>query len=325
MAIIKNNSIGKIVVLNTQHIFGRNQYNSNTYIPDNDISNSHATIFWKDGHWFIQDHSKLGTLVNGKYITHTTYKLSNGDSIQYGRNETTKWVFIDNDIPNGYLISVINKNEIITLPNYTNQNDNTHEIIFYCTKNKKWKFEKNGDLIDLTPREIIEFNNKKWIFVQNDNVNEILDYGSIINQAYFLFILSDNEENVQVKIISDKLNLDLGDHQYSKLLLTLARKRLADAELEYVYNDQGWTNNNDLANELTKNGSEEIDYSFLNLQILKLRKQLIQLEPYGYLFSNIIERKNTEIRFAHPYFKIQKENQCIGEIYTIKTRTDTEQ
>ncbi|MDY8136450.1 FHA domain-containing protein [Aquimarina sp. 2201CG5-10] len=321
MAIIKNNSLGKSVVLNAQHVFGRNKYNACTYIPDDDVSNSHATIFWKNGYWYVQDHSRNGTLVNGKQLIHNTIKLSKGDILQYGKNKTTKWEFIDCDMPSGYLISLSDQNKILTLPSsIDNIKNKTPEVTFYCTENKKWKAEKEGKVIDLVHGVKLHFNDEEWMFVENTNIDETTDFGQIVSQSYFLFILSGDEERIQVKIITNELEIDLGERVHNYLLLSLARKRLIDADLNYVFNDQGWIDIDELAIDLSKEFAKEIDDYYLNVQIHRLRKYLNELIPYGYLFSNVIERKKKEIRFAHPYFKIQKEGKCIGEIYTSNTK-----
>ena len=65
MATIKNKLTGETIILNAQNTFGRNQKNAITHIPDADVSQSHAIIFWKNAEWQLQDYSRNGTLVNG--------------------------------------------------------------------------------------------------------------------------------------------------------------------------------------------------------------------------------------------------------------------
>ncbi|OED39574.1 hypothetical protein AB832_03960 [Flavobacteriaceae bacterium (ex Bugula neritina AB1)] len=326
MAIIRNNILEKSVVLKTQHVFGRNKHNACTFIPDKDVSNSHATIFWKNGCWYIQDHSRNGTLINGKQLIHQVTKLRKGDTLQYGKNQTTKWEFVDTDMPTGYLISLKDKDKILSLPTAMDfMKGSATEITFFCTKDLQWKVEKEGKVIDLVHGLKLHFNNEEWMFIENTNIDETLDYGHIINQSYFQFTLSADEERIQVKIITNELELDLGERVHNYLLLALARKRLIDSDLEYVFNDQGWIDIDVLASDMSKEFNKEIDDYYLNVQIHRLRKQLNGLLPYGYLFSNIVERRKKEIRFAHPYFKIQKEGKNIGGIYAINTKLKVEQ
>lgn len=318
MAVLKNNTLGDIVVLNTHHVFGRNQFTANTHIQENDVSKSHATIFWKCGIWYIKDHSRNGTLINGKYITHTTVKLSKGDTVQYGRSNTTKWEMVDDDTPSCYLKSLTYENKILSLSSCLELcNEEDLEITFYCTQDMKWKAEKGGKTIELFQGITLEFNNEEWMFIENSSLDETIDYRQIIDRAYFVFTLSADEENSHIKIVMNELELDLGTRVHNYLLLTLARQRLSDANLGYVFDDQGWVSLTDLTIDLTKEFGKEIDIYYVNLQIHRLRKFLIKLEPYGYLFSNVIERKNGKIRFVHRYFKIIKEGQAIGEILSV--------
>ncbi len=326
MAIVRNNVLGKSVVLKTPHVFGRNKHNACTFIPDNDVSNSHATIFWKSGCWYIQDHSKNGTLINGKQLIHKITKLRKGDTLQYGKNQTTKWEFIDIGTPTGYFISLNDKDKILSLPFAMDfMKSNCTEITFYCTKDLQWKVEKEGEVIDLVHGLKLHFNNEEWMFIENTNISEALDYGHILNQSYFQFILSADEERIQIKIMINELELDLGEYKHNYLLLALAKKRLIDADLEYIFDDQGWIDIDVLASDMSKVFNKKIDSSYLNVEIQKLRKQLNTLVPYGYLFSNIVERRGKELRFSHPYFKIQKDSECIGSIFAIKTKLKVEE
>ncbi|WP_108867521.1 FHA domain-containing protein [Aquimarina aquimarini] len=315
MAIIKNNLLGKSIMLNVQHTFGRNKYNVCTYIPDNDVSSSHATIFWKNDCWFIHDHSRNGTLINGKQVVHTTIPLNEGDTIQYGQNQTTKWKFIDSDIPTGYLQSVADKDKTLTLP-FTDDVfiSNDTEMTFYCTKERQWKAEKGGKTIDLIHGVTLYLNNEKWVFIENSKIDETLDYGFIIDQAYFLITLSADEEHIQISIIINELELNLGERVHNYLVLALVRKKIEDITLGRSDKDKGWFSIEELCANISKEFNKEVDEYALNVQVCRLRQQLVKLEPYGYLFSDIIERRSKEIRFAHPYFRIQKEEKLISEV-----------
>lgn len=314
MAVLNQIQNGDFVLLNSQHVFGRDKAVSHTYSAENDISRSHATIFWKDGAWHLRDHSRNGTQVNEKYVHRDTVKLACGDTMQFGRNKLARWEMIDDAAPASYLQSVLNEDKIITLtscpgfPNPDNQN-----MSFFYSHDHRWKLESAGEQIDLNHGTILRYNDDDWRFVENEVLDETVNYGSVAENAFFQFNLSADEERISVKIVVNELELDLGERVYHYLLLALARQRLAHDEMDYVFADQGWMSIDDLTRDMSKEFRKEIDAYYLNLQIYRLRKQLLEMEPLGYMFSNIIERRKGEIRFAYQNFKIVKEDICIGK------------
>lgn len=317
MAIIKNNRTGETVYLNTQHSFGRNRHTSNTHIPEQDISQSHALIFWKGNDWYIQDHSRNGTLVNGKYINHTTVKLSKSCKIQFGEQGSTQWEMINLSPPMSYLKSTHDQNDIIELAScYAFPDEKTPDIFIYPADGI-WKLEEKGIAHDLGHGETYHINNKEYIYIENRVLEDTMDNGYVVNNAYFQFILSSDEEHIQIKIIIQNQELDLGERVHNYILLALARKRLIDVRMGCAFGDQGWIAIDELLSDMSKEFGKELDTYYLNLKIYRLRKLLIETKPYGYLFSNIIERRHGEVRFSHRYFQILKEEECIGEVLAI--------
>ncbi len=315
MAILQNIISKEIIVLETQHIFGRNKQIAKTCVHSQDVSQSHATIFWKCGFWYLKDHSRNGTLINNKFYHQTTYKFHSKEIIQFGEKKSTQWMLIDNTPPSCYFKSLTNKNKVIPLPSVLDLlHQKKQDIHIYCAKNRQWKAEKEGKTIPLTQGVTLHFNNDEWVFIENQWIDDIIDYGHIVKEAYYQFILSADEEHITIQIISNTLVLDLGTRVHNYLLLSLARKRLSDVSNGYSENDQGWFSIEEIAYDLSKEFSKEIDAYYINLQIYRIRKHIAKIEPYGYLFANVIERKNGFIRFSHPYLKLIKENESIGEI-----------
>lgn len=315
MGTIKNNVSGETVLLYTQHLVGRNKLISNTYLNEKDISQSHALIYWKNDSWYIEDRSRNGTIVNNDYIKNNTLKLSKGSTLQFGKDKTTIWTLVNSAAPTSYLLSKANTNKIIELwSSHVLPDTDKPEVLFYYSNEGRWKAEKDGSAFNLEHSEIYNFNNEEWQFIENDVLDETIDYSDIFTKAYFTFTLSADEEHINVKIQTGEKNWDLGERVHNYLLLALARKRLTDANKGYVFIDQGWISLEELMSDLEREFSKEIDAYYVNIQIHRLRKQLSEIEPYGKMFTNSIERRNGEIRFAHPSFQIIKEEQCIGEV-----------
>lgn len=304
MAIIENVLTKKTIYLNSQHIFGRSPHSS-TQLEARDVSKSHATLYWQGGLWHIKDHSRNGTVINGSFLHNSVARLSKGQVVQFGKENSTQWKVVDVAPPLNYLVPLNGKNDIIPLESYyTLPNEENPEISFFCTPDRQWKAERAGETIELEHNQVFEYNSESWRFVRNELVDETVDYGRIKEHAWFEFALSADQEQINIKIVVNELAMDLGERSYNYMLLALARKRLEHMEAGYDANEQGWITIDSLTHELSKEELKEVDQYNLNLRIHRLRKGLQKLKPHGSQFVNVIERRKGEIRFAHPKIKI---------------------
>jgi hypothetical protein len=314
MAQIENLETQETVILNSHHPFGRNVYACNTFVNSKDVSRSHATIYWSNNHWFIQDHSRNGTLVNKEFIRKTVTKLDIGSQLQFGSADSAVWEITDVKPPFSYLKSLTSKNRILELEScHVLPDDMRPEIVFYRSENKNWMAETQEKTFNLTKGLRFIFNDEEWEFIENQPFEETLDYGQTILNAYFKLCISRDEEDIRVLLITENNEYDLGRRSYNYLLLALVRKRLADRNMGFPQNELGWTAIIELEKDISKELGYEIDAYYINLQIYRLRKQLMELKPLGHLLTNVIERRTGEIRFAFPQFKLIKDNAFIEE------------
>jgi len=314
MAILINTFTKEEIYLNNQHTFGRNQQTSHTYIPESDISQFHAVIIWKENAWFIQDQSRNGTLVNGKFINNSSLRITLETKIQFGESKSTEWKIISCSPPNSYLKPILKENRLIELDScFAFPNEENPDIFIYPS-NDIWKLETKGTTKNLIPNQKYVINNEEYIFVENRALEDTMDMGFSIEDAYFQFILSPDEEHINLNLITKNREINLGERVHNYILLALARKRLVDRKANYSSNDQGWMEVDSLLNELSKELNKEVDIYYLNLKIHRIRKLLLDIKYYGPLFTNIIERRPQMIRLSHPYFQILKEEQTVAEI-----------
>lgn len=302
------------MLLNAWHLFGRLKGTTHTWIASEDISRVHASIAWQDGQWSLCDQSRNGTIVEGNYIQHDRTKLVVGDQIKFGKRSITHWEMVSDSPPASYLESLQDKSKVIALtanPGIPNPEDDG--VSFYYA-DCKWTMERQSIREDLQHGQVLQLQNENWRFVENEALDVTQNYVALSHSAVFKFSLSADEERIGVKIELNQLELDLGERVYHYLLLALARKRLVDVQHNYASGDQGWVATHDLIRDLSREMRREVDGYYLNVQIFRLRKQLCETEPMGYVFSNVIERRRGEIRFAAPQFKIFKEGQCIHEM-----------
>ena len=191
------------------------------------------------------------------------------------------------------------------------------DISFFYTGENKWKAEALGQVIDLkhgTPLTFELFDQTDWIFVSNQSFDTTEDLGLVASEAYFEIYLSGDEERFSVKIKGEDWEMDLGDRVHLYIVLALIRKKLEDHEAGYVQEDQGWLEMEELTQIMSREFRKEVDAYNVNLQIHRLRKQLAKMNPYGYLFTDIIERRKGVLRLAHPYFRLKKEAEVLGEV-----------
>lgn len=307
MAAIQHITTKEIILLSSQHTVGRSKSNL-MCIPEKDISKTHATIFWENNGWYLRDHSRNGTRVNGNVVHHSATKLAKGAKLQFGANVDTTWKILDNRPPSSYLKTTAGQSELLELastPLYPNEQKPI--VSFYRSKAMQWEVDNGDTTEELTDGEIYHFDGKSWLFVENEPLEDTVDNLGVINRARLDCHLSADEESVEVKLIINDLELNLGERVYNYLLLLLVRKRLQDSKEGYSANEQGWMFVEDLLQQLSKELVKEIDVYYFNIMIHRLRNHLKSLKPYGHLFSNIIERKRGKLRLNHSQIRILKE------------------
>lgn len=317
MGVIKSTSSEEFSLLHGQHLVGRNAPAVHTYLPGLDISKLHATLFWKNNHWHLSEHSRNGTLVNEVHHRQVTLQLKKGDILQFGEEENTKWVLLDTAPPSSYLQAVNNQNVILSLTQQTGiPTPEPIGISFFYTPDHRWRAEKAGKVIALehgTALNFSQLNQDNWTFVENEFLDETTDKGNIVRSSYFQLYLSEDEERIQIKLMSPGRSIDLGDRAHNYMLLALVRQRASDRNQGKVKDDQGWVSLESLTDEMSRETRKLIDQHAVNLQIHRLRKQLLNISPHGYLFSHLIERRRGELRFAHPYYQLIKAGEIVVE------------
>jgi len=314
MATLQNIVTKEIIYLNTQHSFGRNKHICNTPLSEKDISQLHAIIQWKTNAWHLNDQSRNGTLISGKFTNNNTVKIELEDIIQFGSNEITKWKVLELNAPTSYLKSVTNNLNIIELnSSHALPNEENPDTFIYPIDDT-WVIEKNGISKKMEPNTTYLVDGEKFLFVENRIIEDTMDMGISNHNSFFRFTLSHDEEHIHISLITRNLNFDLGERIHNYILLALVRKKLSDHRAKYSEIDLGWMDVNQLLEELSKELHKEIDIYYLNLKIHRIRKLMLDIKPYGHLLTTIIERRPGQIRFSHPYFEIIKDKKSIGEI-----------
>ena len=307
MAVVENKLNGEKFILHSQHTIGRDR-NNICLLDENDVSRKHAIIYWENDCWQLTDFSSNGTKVNSTYVHHTTKKLEKKDLLQFSSTKGGIWKIVNLDPPNSFLKAINSNNESIDLKiELSLHNGNNSKLTFFQNKDQKWVMDDEVEETILIHKERYLINGASYQFIENEILSETLLNTDITKNACFQLLISIDEESITSKIKINDLELDLGNRVFNHLLLHLVRVKQQD--LNSGLNDKlcGWVDMDDLYEALSKELLKEVDAYYVNTLIHRLRKNLMNLPPYGFLFANIVERKKGKLRFGLANFEIEKE------------------
>lgn len=303
MAKLLHKETKEIIILRSQHIFGRHPAGSNTILNNTESSRLHASIQWNGRDWSIQDTSQNGTFVNGRKIPNgLKNELNKNDEIHFGSLDSPCWTFINDQEPKSLLVSTdpnaktIELEGIIALPN-----EDSPQITIYQTLNQQWLYENQTGVTQLTHGSIVSIDDSSWYFVSAETLEStnFLDQTQKPTPIEAQFTVSQNEEHISLKLIWNNQKINLGERVHHYLLLILARKQLEDNQAGIKASEQGWLDKDIICEET---GLEE---THINIQIYRLRKQLMQVQPTAKTLLQIVERRRREIRLAVDTIKIK--------------------
>ena len=301
--------------LYASHSFGRLEYSVNSALMQPDISKFHAIIEWEDGQWLLSDISRNGVWLNKKRIDkYEKYPLALDDQIDFSKYNTASFQVENLNSPCDLLIPLVNKESeqvnAVELRDYTClPSENNPEVVAYYDKSKyQWMLEYNVQNNEtpvtlLNDGQRILLLNRPWVFQRNilSSPTEKLDFSShLMSDLTFIFYLSQDEESTQMKVIIEGEELDLKERSHHYLLLNLARHKAFDARSNLSATEQGWVYNEKLAQEL---GLPE---THINIQIHRIRKQMITSLANVLDITHIIERCSGRIRLGASRFQVFK-------------------
>ncbi|MFC5045134.1 FHA domain-containing protein [Aquimarina hainanensis] len=299
MATLKDNQLGKVIVLSTQHLFGRNKAVVNTFLPENDVSKSHAIIFWKGDSWYLQDQSKNGTLVDNKFIHNDIIQLKVGQKIKFTQRNDSFWKITNLNKPCSYIQNIFDASYIELDLGVLLINNDVKDCMLYINEDKKWILENDERSMIINDGDFIRFQNQHWIFHKNEDLEDTVRSKNILKNITFLFEVCPSYNEVIITVLINDYKIVLGASSSHLILLLLAKKVQEDMSLEIPSSHIGWIKTETLIDVLNESISGHIDSHFINEQLYQVRKELYEIENYGHLLGSLIEKKNARIRFNH--------------------------
>ncbi|WP_431257283.1 FHA domain-containing protein [Roseateles chitinivorans] len=276
MAVLIHSTSGRRIVLLAQHIFGRDR-SSSTVIADGEASRLHASIRWTGQGWELRDHSRNGTMLDGRRVPHHgAVALQPGQSVAFGVDAAASWRVQDLDRP-GPMLLRLDGAEAISLARSNLLPDSHAATVSIVQENDGvWQCTSEAGLCALQEGDEVDVGGHRWRFHSGvGQITEEVSTGAVspvpVTPACVArFDVSLDEEHVMLRLRYGDRDLDLGERTHHYALLTLARLRTDDAARGLAPPDQGWVYHERLGRMLG------LDAGHLNIQIFRLRRQLAQ-------------------------------------------------
>ena len=119
MATLYNEKKNEKVHLRSSHLFGRNPLKSDTLLSEREASQIHASIRWTGRLWEIADHSRNGTMLDGKRMPpNAKVALNVGQAIQFTPDANALWVVESLAPPASMLLPAQQGAAVVILENF---------------------------------------------------------------------------------------------------------------------------------------------------------------------------------------------------------------
>lgn len=313
MAILASLNSDVSFYLRDFHRFGRLAHSVDTLLNYPEVTRIHAVIEWVEPHWYIRDLSKNGIWLNGKRLDkQINSPLALNDRLSFSEINNLDYQLTSIDPPRDLLLPINGTNtHCILLERYHFLPDSQHPtaVIFYDPDRLSWCYEntETHQLVTLEDGHQITIGEQLWQFFQAEMTsqeNTLNLNPTPINDLQFIFNLSLDEEQTELKIRQHNTLIDLDVRSHHYLTVLLARNKLADIKNKFEKDVQGWVQVKKLARDLG------INECHVNIQIHRARKQFMESFNNTLSADVLIERKRGKVRFGGKCFTIVKGPNC---------------
>jgi hypothetical protein len=310
MGMLLHHETGERIVLRGNHVFGRNASRSDTLLTNRESSLLHAVIRWRDAAWTLTDCSSNGTSIDGRKLpSGTAVPLSVGQSLHFGTVSFGGWQVIDLSPPSSVLVPLDPRLEPIPLaPHNLLPDTAAPEASLYEQQRGCWVLESEDELRFVRDGDRLEIARTPYRLVLIDPVDDTYSTAGVLSSVVLIFRLSLNEEHTHLHVRCGSQAVDLGERTHHYALVTLARKRLADARTGMDPSALGWFESPRLAQML---GIEPVH---LNIQLFRARDQLMKALSMPGPLSSVIERRRGELRMGPVDFEIYRGSKFEGRL-----------
>jgi hypothetical protein len=308
MGMLLNSETGDRVLLRGNHVFGRNALRSDTVLPDPEASLLHAVLRWRDGHWFVTDHSRNGSLLDGRRLNAgEPAALALGQVLRFGPNSQAAWQVLDLSPPGSALFPIDEGRPPLPLARHNLLPDETApELSLYETEPGRWLLEQHGEAHPMRDGDALVVGGVRYRLVVANEIDDTHAVAQPGEPPRLSFRLSLDEEHTWLQVRCGPHQADLGERSHHYALVTLARQRLADARDGLDPEAQGWLASAKLARMLG------VEPTHLNIQMFRARDQLMNALPMVSALSQVIERRRGGLRLGPVGIEVFRGSQLEG-------------
>jgi hypothetical protein len=254
------------------------------------VSAQHAVLRFTAGRWGVKDlGSRNGTFVDGRRIRpgHDV-SIEKGARLAFGKLEE-QWELADDSPPCVMAVPldggdpVLFEGDLLALPS-----GDDPQMTIYPAGGGAWMAEMaDGAALPLQNGQTFDVGDRTFRFSCDVSVpaTSMLEGGAAIEvrNVALSFRVTRDEEHVELRAVCAGKTFDIGARSHNYLLLTLARKRLADAAQGVAEAARGWVDQDTLAHDPSMAPPQ------LNIDVFRIRRQFAGLGLRD--AANIVERR----------------------------------
>jgi hypothetical protein len=304
MGLFLNVTTEERVLLRANHIFGRSQERSDTCISAADVSSLHAVVRWRDAAWVIADFSRNGTLVDGDALHAGEWlALRKNQDVCFGRCPGSVWRVQDLSAPGPSLVARDPRRAPILLTRSQLLPDGeAPEAALFQNGAGEWVIDQGGEIRTLEAGDSVTISGESYRLMLSERMDETMQVAesSSTSPPHLIFDVSADEEHVRLQLKLGRELIELGERSHHYCLLTLARLRLLDAQSGSSPAGHGWCDCEELA------GMLRIELAYLNIQIHRVRQQVMASAPAAAELCNLVERRRGSLRLGEVSFEIRR-------------------
>jgi FHA domain len=288
MAKLLEESSKRSCVLLPEHLIGRGPQCALRLAEKNYVSSQHAVVRWAGNSWEALDRgSRNGTRLDGASLEPgRAYRLAKGSVLSFGHPDE-RWALSDASEPQVMALALDTGEAhfehlgMIGVPS----NENPSCTLFQDTDGA-WKLEDaDGSVHVLRDGQTFESDGQRFAFSRpsSSDLTAGVDPAANAEPPTLQFLVSSDEDFVELTLQYDKRSVALGSRGHNYLLLTLARQRLADSANNVPVGSSGWMDKEQLAEGL------RITPQLIDGEIFRIRKHFAS---HGLVeAATIIERR----------------------------------
>jgi hypothetical protein len=268
VAILRHLGTGDALALAARVVVGR-AHTAGLVVPEPRVSGEHAVLSWTGQRWEVRDlGSRNGTFVDGRRLgPGDAAPLAVGARLAFG-GEAPAFVLEHAGAPGAMAVAtdgatVHARDGLLALPSADRP-----EVLVFSEPSGGWVLEAGDDRRAVGDGERIPVAGATWTLHIPRIVEgtATVDAGPTLDTVTLRFQVSRDEEHVRMELVHRGRAIPTEPREHGYVLLTLARRRLADAAEPLA--EQGWVDRDQLLRML------QLDANGLNVAIYRARGQL---------------------------------------------------